>query len=138
MYLCQKHIFDSKRYVCTFLKFFLFLLFHKEMICHTNLSDCKTNPAVAAKTGTTVTLDCFVNAKLEQLQVQNTSWKMATAGIPGPITSKTAEIKGTSLVIQDVKKNESAWYRCKYMVGQSQQCSETKLTVQGKTLNLGY
>ena len=57
---------------------------------------------------------------------------MLKGASPVSIKSEGVEINGTSLAIQSVDYSDSGWYRCMYMVGQTQRCFDVNLLVQGK------
>lgn len=57
---------------------------------------------------------------------------MLKGGNPATVNTERFEMTGTSLTIQSVNANDSAWYRCKYMIGQTQRCFDINLLVQGK------
>ncbi|XP_074510068.1 uncharacterized protein LOC141779223 [Sebastes fasciatus] len=94
------------------------------------VKDCKTLQAVKAAPNTPVNLTCPVEMTSGQQGPQNISWAMLLGGDPVSVNSKRAEMKGTSLAIQSVIYTDSGWYRCKYMLGQTQRCFDMNLLVQ--------
>ncbi|XP_008430667.1 uncharacterized protein LOC103478539 isoform X2 [Poecilia reticulata] len=48
-----------------------------------------------------------------------------------PVNLTRVEIKGISLTIKSVSASDDGWYKCDYMLGQSQRCSEINLRLQG-------
>lgn len=99
------------------------------------LSECKALQAVKAAPSTPVTLNCPVDTTSGQQGPTNISWAMLKGGDPVSFEgSKRVEINGTSLAIQSVSSSDSAWYSCKYMLGQTQRCFDINLLIQGKIL----
>ncbi|XP_045899775.1 uncharacterized protein LOC123967649 [Micropterus dolomieu] len=94
------------------------------------MRECKTLQAVKAAPSTPVYLNCPVNITSGQQGPENISWVMLKGGNPATVNTERFEMIGTSLAIQSVNANDSAWYRCKYMIGQTQRCFDINLLVQ--------
>ncbi|XP_036930197.1 uncharacterized protein LOC119006013 isoform X1 [Acanthopagrus latus] len=94
------------------------------------VKECKTLKAVKAAPGPRVNLRCPVNITSGQQGARNVSWVMLKGASPVSIKSEGVEINGTSLAIQSVDYSDSGWYRCMYMVGQTQRCFDVNLLVQ--------
>ncbi|XP_076594171.1 CXADR-like membrane protein [Chaetodon auriga] len=94
------------------------------------VKECKPLQAVKTAPGTPINLSCSVDMTSGQQGPQNVSWVMLKGGNPVPVNSKKAEINGTSLAIHSVNYSDSGWYRCKYMLGQTQRCFDIYLLVQ--------
>ncbi|KAM4600563.1 uncharacterized protein ACJ7VT_020495 isoform 2-T2 [Polymixia lowei] len=100
--------------------------------------DCKTLEPVKAAPNTEATLSCPLNTTSGQHQPQNVFWTVVKGGTENPIFQspniihlrESIEAAEASLVIHSVKPGDSGWYRCKYLVGQSQRCFDMKLLVQ--------
>ena len=88
-----------------------------------------------ATPNTTATMSCPVNMTSGQQGPQNVTWVMLKGGNPVHYNPKRAEINGTSLVIQSVDSSDSGWYRCMYMLGQTQRCFDINLQLKGKIIN---
>ncbi|KAM4600564.1 uncharacterized protein ACJ7VT_020496 [Polymixia lowei] len=103
--------------------------------------DCKTLEPVKAAPNTEATLSCPLKTTSGQHQPQNVSWTVVKGGTERPIFQspniihlrESIEAAEASLVIHSVKPGDSGWYRCKYLVGQSQHCFDMKLLVQAVT-----
>ncbi|XP_071372213.1 cell adhesion molecule Dscam2-like isoform X2 [Centroberyx affinis] len=101
------------------------------------VKDCRTLQAVKAAPGTPATLQCPINITSAQ-QPQKVSWAMLKGDSESPIFQysdisqqrERLEYYGPSLSIPSVELSDSGWYRCKYLLGQSQRCFEIKLQVQ--------
>lgn len=70
---------------------------------------------------TPVNLTCPVDVTQRP---QNILWEKVKG------TSTETLSNGTSFEIRSVSSSDSGWYRCKFMLGKTQRCFETKL--QGK------
>ncbi|XP_044213884.1 uncharacterized protein LOC122986659 [Thunnus albacares] len=94
------------------------------------VKDCKTHKAVKAAPNTTANLICPVNITSGQQRPLNISWAMLKGGNPVPLFLNRVEINESSLSIQSVSESDSRWYRCTYMLGQTQRCFDINLQVQ--------
>ncbi|XP_054477962.1 uncharacterized protein LOC129109846 [Anoplopoma fimbria] len=94
------------------------------------VKDCKTLPAVKVTPSTPLNLNCPVDITSGQQRPQNISWAMLPSGNPVPFNSERVDINQTSLAFQSVNKSDSGWYRCTYVLGQTQRCFEFNLQVQ--------
>ncbi|XP_044063532.1 uncharacterized protein LOC122881407 [Siniperca chuatsi] len=94
------------------------------------VKECKTLQAVKAVPSTPVNLNCPVNITSGQQIPQNFSWVMLKGGNPVLFNSTRVESKGRSLDIHSVNYTDSGWYRCKYILGQTQRCFDINLLIQ--------
>nr|XP_020475726.1 uncharacterized protein LOC109971675 isoform X2 [Monopterus albus]XP_020475727.1 uncharacterized protein LOC109971675 isoform X2 [Monopterus albus]XP_020475728.1 uncharacterized protein LOC109971675 isoform X2 [Monopterus albus] len=90
------------------------------------VKDCKTIQGVKAAPGTLVELNCPVQI----MAAQNISWAMLKGGNPVSITSTMFKMNDTLLAIHSVNVSDSGWYRCMYMLEQTQHCFDINLLVQ--------
>ncbi|XP_034552809.1 uncharacterized protein LOC117822274 isoform X2 [Notolabrus celidotus] len=92
------------------------------------VKECKALQPVNVKPSTRASLHCEVDVTSGQQGPQNISWEKLKGGHSVSV-SRPAESNETSLVIQSVSQSDSGWYRCKYMLGQTERCFEIKLQV---------
>ncbi|XP_030606673.1 uncharacterized protein LOC115795047 [Archocentrus centrarchus] len=91
------------------------------------IKDCKILESVKAAPSRFAQLNCPVNITLGP---QNISWAMQKGNSRFSIDSKRAKPNGTTLIFQSVTHSDGGWYRCSYMLGQTQRCFDTNLHVQ--------
>lgn len=111
------------------------------MLVISPLSDCKVLEPVMASPNTSATLHCPLHTSSTTRQHKNISWAVVKGGNENPIPShpdisqirNRLEVAGASLVISSVEFSQ--WYRCKYLVDQSQLCFDIRLQVKGEILN---
>ncbi|XP_026227982.1 uncharacterized protein LOC113170210 isoform X2 [Anabas testudineus] len=94
------------------------------------VKDCKIGSPEKAAPSTPFQLNCAVEKTSEQQGPQNVSWVQLKGGNPVSLNFEWIEIKGTSLVIRSVNANTIGWYRCQYMLGQTQSCLDINLSIQ--------
>ncbi|XP_029133787.2 junctional adhesion molecule-like isoform X1 [Labrus bergylta] len=94
------------------------------------VKQCKSLTAMKEPPGKSVNLNCHVNMTSGQQGPLKIFWQMLKGDNPVNITSKAVGMNGRSLTIQSVNSSDSGWYRCKYMLGQTQRCFEIKLQVE--------
>lgn len=92
------------------------------------VKDCRPLKAEFAKPGHSVRLNCSVDAETNPT---NITWAKMKGSNSVPVDLTRAKMEGTFLTIKSVFANDSGWYRCGYVIGQSQHCSEINLQVQG-------
>ncbi|KAM8869383.1 uncharacterized protein AB9W97_016759 isoform 2-T2 [Spinachia spinachia] len=93
--------------------------------------DCKNLPAVKANANASVNLHVPVDNISGVPGPQNISWLNVILGNAVSLNSARFEMNGTSLAIQSVQPSDSGWYRCNYVLGQTQRCFEMNLLVKG-------
>ncbi|XP_069551648.1 uncharacterized protein [Brachyistius frenatus] len=94
------------------------------------IKDCKILPAVKAAPSTPARLDCPGNITSGQQGPQNTTWAIVKGNKREFVPSERHTINGTSLAILSVTTSDSGWYRCHYVLGQTQRCFDINLLVQ--------
>lgn len=76
--------------------------------------------------------DIQLNCSFESVSgAENISWSLLKGGMP--VQNKRAVMNGSSLLIKSLNSNDSGWYRCQYLSGQTQRCFEINLLVQDWT-----
>ncbi|CAJ1061679.1 uncharacterized protein LOC117822274 isoform X2 [Xyrichtys novacula] len=88
---------------------------------------CTVLEAVRAADETPVSLPCSVGVTSGQQGPQNISWERVKGDNTVPVVSETA--KSETLKFPSVSHSDSGWYRCKYKLGKTPNCSEINLQV---------
>ncbi|XP_018543677.1 uncharacterized protein LOC108891034 isoform X2 [Lates calcarifer] len=94
------------------------------------VKDCKVLHAVRISPGKPIKINCPVNTTLGQERPQNIFWAVLKGGKPQSVDSERVHINDTSLAILSDSTNDSGWYRCSYIQGQTQRCFDIKILVQ--------
>lgn len=95
-------------------------------------SDC-TSLTVKVVPGTPIILTCpMYSAVATQPGHTKVSWVMLKAAKPLPITSKIAEVNGTSLSFGSLDGKDKNWYRCNYTLGRVSRCYDINLRVNSR------
>lgn len=93
-----------------------------------DLSDCRTLESEKATIGMPFKLKCKVKATPAP---SNISWVKLKGDQQVSVNSTRVQADGLFLAIQSVADSDRGWYRCNYIVEQSQRCSKINLQVQG-------
>ncbi|KAM4568045.1 V-set and immunoglobulin domain-containing protein 1-like isoform 2-T2 [Fundulus diaphanus] len=92
------------------------------------IKDCRTLKQETAKSGAPVRLSCSVDAEKAP---SNVTWAKLKGSNTVPVDPQRARTQGALLTIASVSANDGGWYRCDYILGQSQRCSKINLQVKG-------
>ncbi|XP_061574297.1 uncharacterized protein LOC133440964 isoform X1 [Cololabis saira] len=96
------------------------------------VKECRILQAVKAVPGKAVVLNCSVNTPPGLQGPLNTSWVMVKGSNEVSVDIERAQVNGTCLTFQSVADSDGGWYRCTYLHGQSQRCSDTHLLLQAE------
>ncbi|XP_047217950.1 uncharacterized protein LOC124866281 [Girardinichthys multiradiatus] len=93
------------------------------------VKDCRTLKVETANPGMPVTLNCSEDAETAP---SNVTWAKLKGSNSVPVDLTRAEMKEVFLTIPSVSASDSGWYRCDYIVRQSQRCSKINLHVKSR------